>query len=155
MMKEKRWELCLYSNGKVKKLIKSGDGLPPITPGLFNNKYDIMRKFLRKRNHINVLNINHDSKIGYLEKKGEVSYNGFLVNNKPNGLGILHYPNNKYERGFFVNGKLNGIGRKNWENSDVYLGFFKQGKMCGEGIYYKKARDKYMIGIFGPNGCKN
>ena len=51
-------------------------------------------------------------------------YNGAITNNMPNGLGIIHHSNQKYERGFFVNGKLNGLGRKNWRNEDFYYGYF-------------------------------
>ena len=40
----------------------------------------------------------------------------------PNGLGIIHYKNGKYERGFFKAGQLNGLGRINWKNGDVYHG---------------------------------
>ena len=72
-------------------------------------------------------------------------YIGDLINDIPNGKGIMYYSNNtiKYE-GDFKKGKFEGNGKLIFEDGQSYVGEFLDGIKSGKGTeYYKNGTVKY------------
>jgi len=84
-----------------------------------------------------------DKRIGTLTYGTGATYNGEILNNLPNGKGIITYTinGNSYE-GEFADGKMTkGIYR--FANGDSYDGKWKDDLMNGRGIYNYSNRDVY------------
>jgi len=62
-------------------------------------------------------------------------YKGEWKNEKPNGLGVMTYPDGHKYVGEWKNGKYNGQGTYTWSNGNKYVGEFKDGKQNGRGTF--------------------
>lgn len=64
----------------------------------------------------------------------DVMYNGYLIENLPDGYGDLRIGEYYYE-GKFFDGLKFGKGREQMPNGDVYTGMFDDGMRMGKGAY--------------------
>jgi len=62
---------------------------------------------------------------------------------RPNGLGVMTYPNGEKYVGEFRDGYINGQGTYTWSDGDMYEGEFKDGKRHGQGTYTWSGGNKY------------
>lgn len=69
-------------------------------------------------------------------KSTEDYYQGELINNIPNGRGIIYYKNGEFYIGNYNNGKKEGIGKYIDEYGNYYIGPFKNDKRNGKGVMY-------------------
>jgi hypothetical protein len=97
--------------------------------------------------------VNPDYKwMGFGDKDTHPKYQGQVKDGKPNGLGILIFPNGTKYVGSWVNGKRDGQGTQTYPNEGTktyptgskYLGEWKDGKMNGQGTYTNSYGDKYV-----------
>ena len=65
---------------------------------------------------------------GFGDKDTHRVYKGEWKNGKPNGLGVMTYPDGHKYVGEWKNGKYNGQGTFSWSNGNKYVGEFKDGK---------------------------
>ena len=64
-------------------------------------------------------------------------YKGDVENGKPNGLGIMTYPDGRIYVGEWKNGKKDGHGRFTFPSGNKYVGEYKDGKMWNVTKYDK------------------
>ena len=69
---------------------------------------------------------------GFGDKETHPVYKGQLENGKPNGLGVLIYPNGWKYVGEFKDGQLNGQGTETFSGK-VYTGEWVKGEKHGQG----------------------
>ena len=91
--------------------------------------------------------------MGFGDKDTHPKYQGQVKDGKPNGLGILIYPNliippylsgTKYI-GSWKDGKQNGQGTQTFSNGGKYVGEWKDGKENGQGTYtFSDGGSKYV-----------
>lgn len=78
---------------------------------------------------------------GSLTEKGSIKnddgshYEGDLINDIPNGKGIMTYASGEIYTGEWKDGKRNGKGTMTYAEGDVYKGEWKDGKRNGQGTY--------------------
>ena len=70
-------------------------------------------------------------------------YEGDLIDNSPNGYGIVVLPNGENYEGNWYNGKPSGKGITNWSNGNSYEGNFVNGLPNGIGIYTTPFNERY------------
>ena len=63
-------------------------------------------------------------------------YKGQVENGKPNGLGVMTYPDGSKYVGEFKDGKEHGQGTVTYHNGNKYVGEWKDWKYNGSGTYY-------------------
>jgi hypothetical protein len=56
-------------------------------------------------------------------------YEGYWLNDKKNGKGIINYHNNEIYEGDFVDDKKEGNGAMNFKNDNLYKGEFKNNEI--------------------------
>ena len=67
--------------------------------------------------------------------KVQPKYKGKITNGKPNGFGVLTYPDGKKYVGEHKNGLPNGQGTFTFTSGNIYVGEFKDGILNGQGIF--------------------
>ena len=67
-------------------------------------------------------------------------YNGDVENRKPNGLGIMTFPDGRKYVGEWKNGKKNGHGTFTFPSGFKYVGEYKVGKMWNVKKYNKDGK---------------
>jgi len=80
---------------------------------------------------------------GFGDKDTHRVYKGEWKNGKPNGLGVMTYPDGHKYVGEWKNGKYNGQGTFSWSNGNKYVGEFKDGKQNGRGTFTSHDGIKY------------
>ena len=88
------------------------------------------------------------------DKEIQPKYQGEVENGKPNGLGLMIYPNGRKYGGEWKNGEMHGQGTYTWSDGGKYVGKFKDGRKNGQGTTIYPDGSKY-IGEFKeglPNG---
>lgn len=75
------------------------------------------------------------------EQTSEGFYDGYVLNGKPDGIGIMHYKDSSYYNGEWINGKYDGEGIFIFKKDSI-IGNWKDGKLNGSGIY-KTANFRY------------
>ena len=70
-------------------------------------------------------------------------YEGGLLNNKRNGIGVWILANGDKFEGNFSDDRLHGEGTYNYINGDIYCGFYSKGKKHGRGTYKWANGDTY------------
>ena len=95
---------------------------------------------------------------GFGDKNTQPQYNGEVLIGKPNGLGVIIFPNGIRYVGEWRYGKYEGqgtytYGKGKWEG-DKYKGKFRGGYRNGQGTYTWSDGDKYVGEFKGdkPNG---
>ncbi|KAM8904610.1 alsin isoform 2-T2 [Spinachia spinachia] len=78
----------------------------------------------------------------------EATYEGSWLNGKPDGRGVLKWPDGRMYTGGFKNGLEDGFGEfvasnKTLNKNDQYLGHWKEGKMHGLGTYSYASGEVY------------
>ncbi|XP_073351569.1 alsin [Pagrus major] len=78
----------------------------------------------------------------------EATYDGRWLNGKPNGRGVLKWPDGRIYTGTFKNGLEDGFGEyvapnKTLNKNDHYQGYWKDGKMHGLGTYRYASGEVY------------
>ncbi|CAB1432963.1 unnamed protein product [Pleuronectes platessa] len=78
----------------------------------------------------------------------EAKYEGLWINGKPNGRGVLKWPDGRIYTGEFKNGLEDGFGEfvapfKTLNKNDHYQGHWKDGKMHGLGTYKYASGEVY------------
>ncbi|XP_056156900.1 alsin [Lampris incognitus] len=78
----------------------------------------------------------------------EVTYEGRWLAGKPNGRGVLKWPDGRIYTGAFKNGLEDGFGEyiipnKTLNKNDHYQGYWKEGKMHGLGTYRYASGEVY------------
>ncbi|XP_030006777.1 alsin isoform X3 [Sphaeramia orbicularis] len=78
----------------------------------------------------------------------EATYEGRWLNGKPNGRGVLKWPDGRIYTGLFKNGLEDGFGEflspnKTLNKNDHYQGYWKEGKMNGLGTYRYASGEVY------------
>ena len=82
-------------------------------------------------------------------------YLGQLINNLPNGKGIIYYSNgNIMYEGDFINGKFEGNGKCIFKNGQYYIGQWKNGLRNGKGILYYKSGNIMYEGDFANDSAE-
>ena len=127
---DKFWSGRLISedNKKIINLWENGKKVNP--KGILFKKYS--NNLDKKMKWYNDGDLNKDWK-----------YNGEILNNIPNGKGILTYQNEKYD-GYFQNGLFHGYGEFTYKNGGIFKGEWISGKRHGEGKYYSPNGDTYI-----------
>ena len=126
---DKKWFVKEYD--KNEKLIQEWEeGLKINSKGILFRKYS--------NDHTNEW-------IWYKEGKLSISwkYEGEILNNQPNGKGILIHKNQKYV-GYFKNGLFHGYGEYTYGNDGIYKGNWRKGFRHGEGEYLSSNGDRYI-----------
>ena len=67
------------------------------------------------------------------DKEIQPKYQGEVENGKPNGLGLMIYPNRRKYGGEWKNGEMHGQGTFTWADGTQYVGEHKDGKRNGQG----------------------
>ena len=85
---------------------------------------------------------------GFGDKNTQPQYNGEVLIGKPNGLGVIIFPNGIRYVGEWRYGKYEGqgtytYGKGKWEG-DKYKGKFRGGYRNGQGTYTWSDGDKYV-----------
>ncbi|XP_036946531.1 alsin [Acanthopagrus latus] len=78
----------------------------------------------------------------------EATYDGRWLNGKPNGRGVLKWPDGRIYTGTFKNGLEDGFGEyiapnKTLNKNDHYQGYWRDGKMHGLGTYRYASGEVY------------
>lgn len=81
---------------------------------------------------------------GFGDSEIHPQYQGYIENRKPNGLGILIFPNGDKYVGEFKDGIRNGQGTYTFSNGGKYVGEFKEGLPNGQGTFTFPSGDKYV-----------
>jgi len=94
-----------------------------------------------------------NGKVGYYTEKWEgvvskgnqdvAQYEGDIRNGKPNGQGILTFPDGEKYVGEYKDGERNGQGTYTWNDGGKYVGEYKDGLKNGQGTYTFLNGDKY------------
>ncbi|MCL2461223.1 MAG: protein kinase [Defluviitaleaceae bacterium] len=66
----------------------------------------------------------------------EVTYSGGWKNNRPEGRGVMLWPNGDKYDGNFTNGRASGQGTMTWANGNKYEGNWADGNMDGSGVMH-------------------
>ena len=72
------------------------------------------------------------------DKDIQPQYKGDVKSGKPNGLGIMIYPNGSKYIGEWKNGKMDGQGTFTFPSGNKYVGKYKDGKKWNVTKYDKK-----------------
>ena len=67
------------------------------------------------------------------DKEIQPKYQGEVENGKPNGLGLMIYPNRRKYGGEWKNGEMHGQGTFTWADGKKYEGEWKDGRPNGRG----------------------
>ena len=67
--------------------------------------------------------------------KVQPKHKGKITNGKPNGFGVLTYPDGKKYVGEHKNGLPNGQGTFTFTSGNIYVGVFKDGILNGQGTF--------------------
>lgn len=155
------WRISEFIEGIDARLVESGRGVPSgfkhfqeeIRP-----KYEqIATKPQKKQRPANQYNSGvsqeeeNDAMIRCLQFEDGGKYFGSLRHGRPNGLGLLMYPDQMYDAGVFRDGIINGFGVIHFKGNDWFNGFIQNGKMDGDGLYYSASRKKWIMGRFQQN----
>ena len=81
--------------------------------------------------------------MGFGEKETHPVYKGQVKDGKPNGLGIINYPNRNKYVGSWKNGKYSQ-GTFTWSNGSKYVGKWKDGLRNGQGTEIRIDGYKYV-----------
>ena len=76
--------------------------------------------------------------------KVQPKYKGEITNGKPNGFGVMTFPDGYKYVGKFKDGERNGQGTFISPNGDKYVGKFKDGKFDGHGTFSLSEGIKYV-----------
>ena len=80
--------------------------------------------------------------MGFGEKETQPIYQGDVKNGKPDGLGLLIYPNGTRYVGSWVNGKENE-GTQTFPNGNKLVGEWEKGLLWNGTLYHKEGNIKY------------
>jgi hypothetical protein len=81
--------------------------------------------------------------MGFGDKETQHKYQGQVKDGKPNGLGILIFPDGSKYVGNWKNGKYNGQGTSISPLGIKYVGSWKNGKKNGQGTFTHSDGSKY------------
>ena len=70
------------------------------------------------------------------------TYEGEIVEGKPNGYGVLFILKDRYE-GSFKNGLMDGQGKYTYPNGSFYEGNWEKGQRSGKGYFISTTGDRY------------
>ena len=88
---------------------------------------------------------------GILYSKDGSRYEGSWKDNRPNGLGVYVFADQKFDIGEYRNGLLHGFGRTQFHNGDFYRGYFYKGRMQGLGLYVSQDDNSWKFAMFRNN----
>ena len=74
--------------------------------------------------------------------KVQPKYKGKITNGKPNGFGVLTYPDGKKYEGEWKDGKYHGQGTYTFKDGSKYVGEWKDDKYHGQGTWFGKGEWK-------------
>merc|ERR1712183_319364 len=82
----------------------------------------------------------------------EKIYTGHFKDGRPDGEGVMEYPEGWRYEGHFKNGKFDGQGKFVWGPDNYFEGVFADGEMTGEGVYYVAGGGVYdsSVGLYYP-----
>eukprot|EP00092_Neocalanus_flemingeri_P017404 GFUD01018826.1.p1 GENE.GFUD01018826.1~~GFUD01018826.1.p1 ORF type:complete len:479 (-),score=119.91 GFUD01018826.1:155-1591(-) len=82
----------------------------------------------------------------------EKVYTGHFKAGKPDGEGVMDYPEGWRYEGHFVDGKFDGHGKFTWGPDNYFEGEFLNGEMTGNGLYYLAGGGLYdsSVGLYYP-----
>jgi hypothetical protein len=78
------------------------------------------------------------------DKDHHAEYRGNVKNGKPNGIGIVSYPDENKYIGEWKDGKYHGQGTYTFDNGIKYVGEFKDGEEIGQGTETFPDGSKYV-----------
>ena len=135
------YKFNVYQNGTIMYLEYKGD----LQNGYSLVKYNTNSYFKGKMKNNKII----DGKWNYWYANGD-HYQGYFVNGKINGEGILFYKDGNQYEGNFKDGRFDGEGKFWFNNGDFYKGSFKDGYRDGYGTYIFKD-GSYKEGLFVKN----
>ena len=71
--------------------------------------------------------------MGFGDKETQPKYQGQVKDGKPNGLGVMTYPDGEKYVGEWKDGKKNGQGTETFPDGGKYVGEWKNGNYHGQG----------------------
>jgi len=82
----------------------------------------------------------------------EKTYTGYFKSGKPDGEGVMEYPEGWRYEGGFKDGHFDGNGKFTWGPDNYYEGEFSNGEMTGNGLYYLAGGGLYdsSVGLYYP-----